>query len=241
MKAIPRPSVKYGEVVCCAGVTLDRQWRRLFPVRFRMLRENKFDRWQWVSYRSRGPRADKRAESRHVYEDTITPKHKMKESERPDFLQPLIMPSAKEAAENGHSLALVRPQNVRFTWRKKDDRTLERERNEMQKAVRQGELWDEELKAFQPTPYHFLLRFKDQNGWHNHTCGDWETVATLYRQSRKYSEDAALQHLNKMYNQQYPDKGMALALGTMAKKPKIWLLLGVIRLDPPTSAGDLFL
>jgi hypothetical protein len=43
-----------------------------------------------------------------------------------------------------------------------------------------------------------------------------------------------------MYNEEYPDKGMALALGTMAKRPKTWLLLGVLRLDPPTPTGDLF-
>lgn len=240
MKAIPRPSVKHGEVVCCAGITGNREWRRLFPVRFRMLRENKFERWQWVSYNSRSPTSDKRPESRHVFEDTITPKRKIKESERADFLQPLIMPSAKNAAEKGHSLTLVRPQHVKFSWRKKDQRTLDREREEMQKAVRQRGLWDEDLKAFDPPPYHFMLRFKDQDGWHSHTCGDWETVATLYRQGRQYGEDAALQHLDKMYNQQYPDKGMALALGNMAKKPKTWLLLGVLRLDRPNSAGDLF-
>lgn len=205
-----------------------------------MLRENKFERWQWVSYTWRQPTSDKRSESRHVFEDTITPKHRMKESERPDFLQPLIMPSAKAAAEKGHSLALVRPEHVNFTWRKKEKRVLDRERDEMQKAVRQRGLWDEELKAFEPTPYHFRLRFNDQDGWHSHTCGDWETVATLYRQGRQYGEEAALQHLDKMYNQQYPDKGMVLALGNMAKKPKTWLLLGVLRLDPAKSAGDLF-
>jgi hypothetical protein len=205
-----------------------------------MLRENKFDRWQWVSYSWRNPTSDKRIESRHVFEDTIKPKNKIRESERADFLQPLIMQSAKAAAEKGHSLALVRPNNVKFNWRRKDPKTLERERDEMQRAVRQRGLWDKELTAFEPTPYHFRLRFKDEDGWHSHTCGDWETVATLYRQGRQYGDDAALQHLDKMYNQNYPDKGMVLALANMAKKPKTWLLLGVLRLDPPKSAGDLF-
>jgi hypothetical protein len=164
----------------------------------------------------------------------------MKPAERPDFLEPLMMPSAKRAAELGHSLAIVRPQRVRFRWRKKDPGVLERERQEMQAAVQQRDLWDEDLKAFEPTPYHFLFQFEDADGRHNHMCEDWETAATLHNQRPKYGEDAALAHLSRMYNEEYPDKGMALALGTMAKRPKTWLLLGVLRLDPPTPTGDLF-
>ncbi len=61
VKALPQPSETYGETVCVAGVTLDRNWRRLYPVRFRQLDEG-FRRWQWVDYEWRKPRGDRRVE-----------------------------------------------------------------------------------------------------------------------------------------------------------------------------------
>jgi hypothetical protein len=35
----------------------------------------------------------------------------------------------------------------------------------------------------------------------------------------------------KTFNEEYPAKGMAFALGNMAKRPQTWHLLGVLRLD----------
>ena len=70
VKALPQPSETYGETVCVAGVTLDRNWRRLYPVRFRQLDEG-LRRWQWVDYEWRKPRGDRRAESRHVEEPSM--------------------------------------------------------------------------------------------------------------------------------------------------------------------------
>ena len=33
VKAVPQPSKRYGEMVCCAGVTRQGEWRRLYPIR----------------------------------------------------------------------------------------------------------------------------------------------------------------------------------------------------------------
>lgn len=72
VKALPQPSSRYGETVCCAGVTLDRQWKRLYPVRFRHLTgENAFKRWDLVSYDYGRPKQDTRQESCHVHEESI--------------------------------------------------------------------------------------------------------------------------------------------------------------------------
>jgi hypothetical protein len=34
VKAIPQPSKRYGETVCCAGITRNGEWRRLYPSGF---------------------------------------------------------------------------------------------------------------------------------------------------------------------------------------------------------------
>lgn len=240
VKAIPRPSTKHGETVCCAGITPNREWRRLFPIRFRMLRDNQFSRWQWIRYQSRKPTADVRPESRHVFENTIEPGTIIKERERSRFLGPMVVPSAVAAMERGQSLALVRPVESKFRWQPKRQSKIDAERRELQRAVRQRELFDPELDALEPAPYDFLFSFRDADGWHHHVCGDWETTAAFYRLEHKYDEDTALKHLDHMYNEKYPKDGMVIALGTMAKRPKTWLLLGIIRLDEPPASGDLF-
>ncbi len=64
VKALPQASKKYGETVCCAGVTANGDWKRLFPVRFRNLDGvSTFNRWDWVNFNFRKPVTDNRVES----------------------------------------------------------------------------------------------------------------------------------------------------------------------------------
>jgi hypothetical protein len=63
------------------------------------------------------------------------------------------------------------------------------------------------------------------------TCGDWETAATFFNLRKSYGDDGALKHLRETYEENYAKNGVALALGTVKKRPGQWLLLGVIRLD----------
>ena len=35
----------------------------------------------------------------------------------------------------------------------------------------------------------------------------------------------------RKFNDEYPRKGMAFAVGNVAKRPQTWMLLGIIRLD----------
>jgi hypothetical protein len=235
VKAVPHPSKRYGETVCCAGVTLDREWRRLYPVRFRHIRD-KFTRWEWVKYRWRLPKSDNRRESRHVYEDTLVTESTMPESERSEFLEPLVHGSVRHAASLKASLALVRPHESRFRYKRKSENDIEEERRKFEQAAKQKSFFDKELAQIDPSPYEFRLRFRDESGWHDHRCEDWETTAAFWNLRRSHGEEIALKHLDEMYNEHYPGRGMALALGNVARRPQTWLLLGVIRLDVPVQS-----
>lgn len=236
VKALPQPSKKFGETVCCAGITSDRKWKRLYPVRFRYLQGDiRFERWQWVEFDYRPPTSDRRAESCHVYEDRLRAAGALSEQDRFDLLDPLIVPSAKVAASAGHSLALIRPQNTRFTWRKKPAISIQAEKQAYKSAAAQRDMLDREqdreMAEFEPSPYQFAFTFTDGDGQHTWRCGDWETHAAFYHLRRRYSEAEALQHLNVTYNEQYPSKGFVFAIGNMAKRPQTWQLLGVLRLN----------
>ena len=207
----------------------------MYPIRFRHLGENKFNRWQWVRYSWRQPTSDRRHESRHVFEESLSPGQKIPERERAEFLEPLVVGSVREAMDRGDSLTLIRPREAKFSWKKKSPQAIELERAGYASAAKQKSFFDKELAALEPSPFEFRLRFLDEDGWHNHSCSDWETTAAFWNLSKKYGADHALAHLDNMYNTVYREKGMVLALGTMAKRPKTWLLLGLIRLDQPSG------
>jgi hypothetical protein len=211
-------------------VIINREWRRQFPVPFRYLEDQKFGRWQWVEYDWREPKGDPRSESQRVQEGTIKPGEIMPEKERAAFLQPLIFGSTAEAQEQGHTLALIRPIEPKFSYAKKDEKQIEEERAEYAKATDQLSFLTQQQEPLKPCPYEFRFKYQTEDGPHNHKCGDWETAAMFYRFSRRYGEAEALRIMDQTFNKNYPEKGMAFAMGTDSRYP-IWLLVGVLRLD----------
>lgn len=232
VKALPQPSKKYGETVCCAGVTADRKWKRLFPIRFRHLSSDTvFNRWNIVEFAYDLPKRDKRVESCHVYEDSLKVITQTKPSERAALLEPMMKGSAKDAAKQGHSLAIIRPMDTRFRYKKRTRSKLDALKKAYENAARQKSFFDKDLVALEPEPYEFSFEFRDDDGKHNYRCGDWEINAMFYRERKRTSEGAALQWLDHVFNDEYPQRGMAFALGNMASRPQTWQLLGVVRLD----------
>jgi hypothetical protein len=232
VKALPQPSKKYGETVCCAGVTLDRNWKRLFPVRFRQLsRESTFNRWNWVKFQYERPQSDARLESCHVFEDTISVDGEISTSERTALLEPMIVASGKHAAAAGQSLALVRPKEARFRWKQRSQAELQAARDAYKSAARQTSFLDQELEELEPTPFEFRFQFSDGSGQHDYQNGDWEAHAMFWREANRTSAEAALKWMDSIFNEEYPKRGMVFAIGNMARRPQTWQLLGVIRLD----------
>lgn len=235
VKALPQVGEKYGETVCCAGLTQDKQWRRLYPIRFRQI-DTQFKRWQWIEYDWRKPSDDTRWESRRVQEDSISLTTSIPTKERAAFLSGALVPSFQHAEDKGNSLALIRPQNPHFYWKEKDATQIEEERRSYEWAASQHSLFDKELKALTPCKYEFRFSFSDAHGPHDHSCQDWETTAMFYRFRREYTEQKALDIMTTTFNDDYPSKGMAFAMGTSSRWP-IWLLIGVIRLDELSQLG----
>ena len=233
VKALPQPSKKYGETVCCAGVTPDGNWKRLYPIRYRHLAgDTAFGRWDIVRFRFRPPTRDKRSESCNVEEDSIDIVGEMPERERSRFLDPLILPSVAEAARRGRSLALIRPRETRFFYKPKSAAEIAKEKAAYSRAARQGSLLDKELEALEPTPYKFKFQFQDAEHAHTYTNGDWEAHAMFYNGRRRGQTEAeVLDWMDHSFNVVYPAKGMAFAVGNQAKRPHVWQLLGVIQLS----------
>jgi hypothetical protein len=139
--------------------------------------------------------------------------------------------SAKDAAQRGQSLALVRPRKARFIWKAKSKEEIEESRRAFRRAARQTSLFDKELAEIEPSPYDFRYKFEDDGGSHDYQNGDWEAHAMFWRECNRTSAEKALAWMNETFNHDYPRRGMVFAIGNQAKRPQTWQLLGVIRLD----------
>lgn len=235
VKALPHVGQRKDETVCCAGVTLERQWKRQYPIHFRQLRDQ-FKRWQWIEYDWIAPSSsDRRKESRRVQEDTIQLGDLMPPKERALFLDPILKGSTAEAAAQGMSLTLVRPVSVRFRSKAKTSDQMADERRAYKDAARQKSFLhpDADLIALEPCPYAFQFDWTDADGkGHIATCDDWESTAMYYRLQKEMDSSKVLAKMEKTFGEEYPRKGMAFAMGTHSRRPDQWLLVGVIRLDP---------
>jgi hypothetical protein len=243
VKAAPRSSQKFGETVCIAGIDLQGNWVRLYPVSFKYLGEpQRFSRWDLVNYRWRRPTAasDSRDESRRVDPDSIQISGQLPSKERDRFLNRVAVSGLKKERELGRSLALLRVEFLEFKYRKKSADDLAKE-TEIHKQLRdQSDLFvAEQIIPREACPYSFIYRYRDEDGEHEGTCQDWETEATFFRRRSEMDEAKALAWMENMFGVEYPKRGMALAMGTHRYRSDQWLINGFIRLNEETQ-GSLF-
>jgi len=250
VKALPHRDSNYAETVCCAGIGRDRKWRRLYPVQFRILDdEQKFKRWQWISYKYTTSPKDLRSESQKVIPESIAVGGTLKPRERVSFLNPLIRETLETADENQESLTLLRPKSIELLWEAKSDSDVSEEKRKHAALANQLSLLDKkQAKPLTPCPYRFRLKWVDQKGnKHNHTCDDWETSTAFFVRRRSHgTDDEALRSLKQTYEDDYMRDGLAIAFSTHSRRnvthgtANQWLLVGMIRLDE-SPQGDLLL
>jgi hypothetical protein len=133
--------------------------------------------------------------------------------ERARLLDPLLRQSADDAIKRGESLALIRPQKTRFIWRPKKADEIEEEREAYRLAARQTSMLDQDLAELDPTPYEFRFRFEDGAGCHDYENGD----AMFWHACHRSGANEALRWVDRVFNEDYPRRGMAFAIGNQVK------------------------
>ncbi|MBL4590617.1 MAG: hypothetical protein JKY96_01520 [Phycisphaerales bacterium] len=239
IKATPQVSTKHGETVCCAGVDIEGNWLRMFPIAFRNLADTgKFGRWDRVKFKWRKPSEDLRIESRHVNQDTLEIVGRIKKQERPIFFEKMIVGSLDEEHRQKRSLALIRPKILNFKFERKTEDEIGKESQKFAELRRQSDLFCEgKIIPYNVCPYSFKYKYETDDGVREGTCQDWEIGATYYRFHREYGEEKALNEMADIYGNRYPEEGMCLAMGTHSRWPDKWLINGVIKLDQPKQMG----
>lgn len=233
VKAAPQVGQRHGETVCCAGIDVHGNWVRLYPVSFRTLEEGqKFGRWDRIRFRWRRASDDPREESRRVDQETIAIVGELRPSERERFLAKSIVTSLDKERKANRSLALLKCQISEFRVETKTSSEIAEEKVRFDALHSQPDLFNTKpVIPYSPCPHRFKYRYRTDDGFREGTCQDWEIEATYFRWSRRYGDDQALAQMRKVFGEEYPRKGMLLAMGTHSLYPDTWLINGVIRLD----------
>ena len=233
IKAAPQVGERHGETVCCAGIDLEGNWLRLYPISFRTLDEGqKFGRWDRIRFRWRRPNDDRRVESRRVDQDTLRIVGDLQKSERERFLAGSFVTSLNKERKAGRSLALLRAEILEFKVENKNDADREAEAQKFEALRAQPELFNtKSMIPYKPCPYRFKYRYRTDDGVREGTCQDWEIEATFFKWAKRYGESRALADIKRVFGEEYPTKGMLLAMGTHSLHPNTWLINGVVRLD----------
>ena len=236
VKALPKVSASHGETVCVAALDDTNRWYRLYPVSFRQLEDNqKFSRWQRIRLVGRlpQPHKDNRAESRNVDQVSIRPLGVMRPDRRSAFIEPAIVESTKRERAEGRSLALIRPEEPEFFWRKRSVEVIAKRQSEYSRLLAAPDMFAaKDIVPLTPAPYEFGYRYRDADGEHVCRCHDWEIEQTYLNWRRSYGEEETLKMLQSTFGERYPTEGMILAMGTHSRYPDKWMIIGVIRMAP---------
>lgn len=239
IKALPHRSSKYFETVCCAGIGRDQQWRRQYPVPFRILDDSQqFKRWNWVRYQFVRSKDDARKESQKVVPESLQVVGTLKRGERAALVNPLVRSSFAEADSKRESLTLIRPKTFELEAIAKSLAEIESEEAKHRELANQLSMFDATAKPLTPCPMRFVAKWRDQDGANRrHECDDWETSAAFNRFERAYGRAKALCALKAKYEDEYMKAGLVLGFSTHKRRnaefgtTNQWLLVGLIRLD----------
>lgn len=237
VKAAPRISKQKGVTVCCAAIDRAGSWVRLYPVSFRYLDERqKFARWDRIKYRWRRPRAalDTRSESRRIDDKSVEILGSLPPSQRSALINRTAVTSLREEALAGRSLAMLRAEILHFWYEKRTAAELAQELAKRANVRAQGDMFQvTETVAEEAAPFVFKYRYRDADQIREGSCQDWETEATFLKRRRELAtEQEALDWMLHRFGQEWPQKGMMLAMGTHGRFNNTWLINGIVRVDP---------
>lgn len=245
VKAFPQPSQRYEETVCCAGITPEGAFVRLYPIRYRHLRkEQQFDRWDVIEYQATRPHDDWRPESRHVDEESIRivqQRGQFNDEQRvrvwmPHISQSLVVLREENVATH-KSLGIIRPDDgtVRFHYRRLD--LTSADDRDLQAAFKQVSLLDESFLTQMPVEFEFSYRFECVDNHHEMKIHDWEVQAAYLSYRQRYGNDALIM-LCEEYEKHIPSRNLHLVMGTMKAHPRQFIIIGLLRsgLTPADAA-----
>jgi len=247
-KTYPSPSAKYSETSCIAGINANGEMRRLYPVPFRMLEEEKqFKKWQWVDISIEKSTKDKRQESHKIRVDNIiigdridTKNEWEKRREWLDKIPSFVNPDDLEEARKNDSItiALVRPKRLVKLGIEKESNPdwTEEQKKKLIKSQMQGDLFAEDadakrdLHTLRKLPYkfyyHYICDTPQGEKEFKHKIVDWEAGALFWNCYK--SKDGWEDKFRQKYETEFSKKDLMFIMGNIHRFEHQWLIIGVV-------------
>lgn len=247
-KTYPSPSGKHSETSCVAGINQRGDLIRLFPVPFRLIRDDmQFKKWQWVNIQYQKATKDHRPESHAINIDaiecdneTVSTKNNW-EARRSAIAKALVFNDFIKMEHNrqlqGNTLALLRPKRIlglditpvaNPEWTKEE---LEKLLGYQKQAGLFDTEEDREVRLLQKLPFDFHYRYTcevdGQECAYRSKIVDWEAGALYWNCKRNYGNNWEAPFRNKL-EIQLPDRDLHFLMGTIHRFPDQWLIVSLI-------------
>lgn len=255
-KTYPSPSEKHVETSCVAGLEEGGALIRLFPVPFRLIRDDQqFRKWQWITARIEKAGNDRRPESYKIYVDTIDCSEqplptRNNWADRRSALSGIPVFDAFEAIErarqdSGITLGLLKPASITaldITPTDNPDWTAE-EHQKLVQHERQTGLFDatdaQSLAKLRKVPFSFHYRYTctagDQVREYRQKIVDWETGALYWNCRKKHGEGWEAPFRQKIESS-LPGSDLMFLMGTIHRFPDQWLIVSLLYPPKPFPA-----
>lgn len=222
-KACPEISQKYESLVCVAGITDTGEWRRIYPIPWKVFWRasgTNFRKKSWIEYELESDKpSDHRPESRRVRFDTIKPCGDASFADIEKLLRPHLT-TIEELEAKGpkiQSLGVVGPREI-FDFAPTTNPHYE----ELVTKSAQTDLLGQKAIKLDIPAYKFRYIFKDDHDGRKHEllCEDWEVGelyrrCELYRKAGKYRDEDEVQR-----------KVREKMLADIAKKNPVYFIVG---------------
>lgn len=187
VRTYPTPSTGNRETVCTGGITIDGEWRRLYPVPLRYLpAEQRFRTWDVIGVDVKPPVADSRPESRRPHLPSLCVVDRLEKwAAKCEWVQRTCFPSMKALIGAGRSLGPVSVQEVVDLKARKVDVEWDPRR---QAKLNQMMLFDQP-KSLEKMPLEFRFVWHDLDGQqHESLVISWEMAETWRKYRRRYTD-----------------------------------------------------
>lgn len=259
-KTYPSPSKKHVELSCVAGITKTGQLVRLFPVPFRLMRdEEKFGKWQWIRARIE-PSKDSRPESHYIKIDTLTCGMRLDTKNnwqlRREQLDKIEIYESLEHLEavrtsTGVSLGLIKPHAlIDMEIKESSPEWTKEDIEKLTKAEKQASLFDDNnkkpIKILEKLPFDFYYIFTSiidgvEKQFRTKAI-DWE-VGAAYLNFKKLYGDQWKEKFKEKYVTQFQKKDLSFLIGNHNRFRHQWMIISIIyppREKPSPVTADLF-
>lgn len=249
VRTYPTPSAKDIEVSCTAAVTLNAEWIRLYPVRYRYLPKDKqFHKYDLIEVRLKKA-SEHRGESFNLDPDSIRIVSHVSTAKNWTERKKIILRAKSPSLcflqthldndPRAPTLGIFKPAQIERLIIEPEDPNWTPDQLAKLKQHEQGQLFGTtpNIPELQKIPYKFSYKFKcDDSACRTHTlmCSDWEMGEAYRRWRLDYGANRWEEMFREKFERQMIEKfDTHFYVGTVAQHPKTWIIVGLFY--PPRS------